>query len=282
MSTDDPSVRWAEAWASRLATLRRMNAEMGGQPCQPRGNDPRRPHPRPVRAAPDRVVGSGGDVVNALAYFRVSTDSQGPDGYGMDAQRAVVGAYAASHGLSIDQEYQDVSSGKTLAKRPGLKGALERLEDKSLNGSRPQALIVAKLDRLSRSMLDFARMIERSQERGWTLIVVEPEIDMTTPYGRAMANVIMTFAQLERELISDRTKVAMAAAKRKGVAIGRPRTMPDDLMNKIRHLRASGLSLKRTAKILNEAGLTGPQGGRWHDRTVMMAEWRYGTKDTSG
>jgi DNA invertase Pin-like site-specific DNA recombinase len=213
----------------------------------------------------------------ALAYFRVSTDEQGADGHGMAAQRHAVGAYAATHGLEIVGTYQDVSSGKTLAKRPGLKAALARLEDKSQNGDRPTVLIVGKLDRLSRSMMDFATMIERSQRNAWNLVVVEPEIDLSTPYGRAMANVIITFAQLEREMIGERTKVALAAAKRQGVLLGRPRTMPDETLHELWALRRNGLSLRKTADALNARGIRGPQGGRWYDRSVLLAERRYGT-----
>lgn len=213
----------------------------------------------------------------ALAYFRVSTDEQGADGHGMAAQRHAVNAYAVAHGLEVIETYQDVSSGKTLAKRPGLKAAIARLEDRSQNGSRPLVLIVAKLDRLSRSMLDFATMIERSQRNGWSLVVVEPEIDLATPYGRAMANVIITFAQLEREMIGERTKVALAAARRNGVTLGRPRAMPTETLSALWELRHAGLSYRATAATLNERGIRGPQGGRWHDRSVLLAERRYGT-----
>jgi DNA invertase Pin-like site-specific DNA recombinase len=230
--------------------------------------------------------------MNTLAYIRVSTDEQDASGHGQDAQASDVDAYVERKGWTLTETYQDVASGKTLAKRPGLKAALERLEDKSLNGSRPQALVVAKLDRLSRSMLDFASMIERSQRNDWLLVVVEPEIDLTTPYGRAMANVIMTFAQLEREMISDRTKAAMAEMKAQGIRLGRPLARDGkDEMAKARieaalpvlsHLTATGASLRKIAAELNARGLVGPQGGQWHGRSVQLTLRRYGIERGAG
>lgn len=220
--------------------------------------------------------------MQAVAYVRVSTAEQGRDGYGLDAQCSAIRAFAERKGWNIAETFRDTASGKTLARRPGLHTALEQLADPSAAVS---VLVVAKLDRLARSMLDFATLLERSAREGWHLAVVEPEIDLTTPYGRAMANVIMTFAQLEREMISERTKVAMAEARERGVHTGRPLAMNGrdpvarerikKALPRMRRLRSAGKSLRVIAEELNAAGLCGPRGGVWHARSVQLALRRY-------
>ena len=106
-------------------------------------------------------------------------------------------------------------------KRPGVRIALEILQ-----AGGADALVVAKLDRLSRSMLDFAGIMAAAQKQGWGLIALDCAVDTTTPAGEAMANVLATFAQFERRLISQRTKDALAAKRAQGVRLGRPRQLP--------------------------------------------------------
>ena len=86
-------------------------------------------------------------------------------------------------------------------KRPGIELALKTLERGEAG-----ALVVAKLDRLSRSMLDFTAVMDIAQKQSWALVAMDCAVDTTTPAGEAMANVLATFAQFERRLISQRTK----------------------------------------------------------------------------
>lgn len=83
--------------------------------------------------------------------------------------------------------------------------ALEAVE-----GGQADALCVAKLDRLSRSLLDFAGLMERSRKRGWSLVALDLGVDTSTPSGEMMASVLATFAQFERRLIGERTRAALA------------------------------------------------------------------------
>ncbi len=71
--------------------------------------------------------------------------------------------------------------------------------------------MVSRLDRLSRSVGEFAQFLERAEKKGWTVVVLDPAVDMTTPFGRAMAGMASVFAQLERDLVSQRTKEALRA-----------------------------------------------------------------------
>ena len=88
------------------------------------------------------------------------------------------------------------------------------------------ALVVAKLDRLSRSMIDFTALMATAQKQGWALVALDCAVDTTTPAGEAMANVLATFAQFERRLISQRTREALAVKRAQGVRLGRPPTLP--------------------------------------------------------
>lgn len=231
--------------------------------------------------------------MNALAYYRVSTDDQGAEGNGMAAQVAAISAYAARKEWTVSETFSDVASGKTLAKRPGLKAALERLEDKSLNGRRPRALIVSKLDRLARSNLDFWSLVERARRNDWRLVVVDMDFDLGTPMGEAMAGMMSVFAQLERRMIGERTRDAMREVRRRtGKHMGRPlatesrnpleRSRIQAALPVLRALHAEERPLQSIANELNARGLTGPRGGRWDGRAVQMALRRYGARPKKG
>jgi len=95
---------------------------------------------------------------------------------------------------------------------------------------------------------------------------------MTTPAGEAMANMLATFAQFERRLISQRTKEALAVKKAQGVRIGRPAVMPRAVVSRMRRERAKGLSYRAIADRLNADGVPTAQGGlRWYPGTVRYA-----------
>jgi len=108
-----------------------------------------------------------------------------------------------------------------MAKRPGLASALEQLD-----ADQADTLVVSKLDRLSRSLLDFAALVERSRRNGWTLVALDLAVDTTTPSGEMLANVLAAFAQFERRLIGQRTKegVRREAQRRHAQRPDRPAT----------------------------------------------------------
>jgi DNA invertase Pin-like site-specific DNA recombinase len=150
-------------------------------------------------------------------------------------------------------------SAKSL-ERPGITAALEKLD-----GGQAGALVVAKLDRLSRSLLDFASLMERARRKGWALIALDLGVDTTTPSGEMMANVLATFAQFERRMIGQRTKDALAEKRAAGVRLGRPRSLPEGVVRRIVRERAKGSTLQAIADRLNTEGVPTAQGG---------AEWR--------
>jgi DNA invertase Pin-like site-specific DNA recombinase len=125
------------------------------------------------------------------------------------------------------------------------------------------------MDRLSRSLLDFAGIMQRAQREGWALIALDSPAELTTPTGEAMAGVLAVFAQLERRLIGERTRLALAERRKAGVILGRPRTLPPAVADRIVFEHAAGVSLSAIARTLTKEGVATAQGGaRWHASTV--------------
>ena len=130
-------------------------------------------------------------------------------------------------------------------------------------------LVVAKLDRLSRSVIDAARTIEAAQREGWTLVLLDVGVDLSTAHGEAMANMTATFAQLERRLIGERTRAALAVKRSQGVRLGRPRSLPVQVVERIAGARAAGASLQMIADQLNAEGVATARGGsQWRRCTI--------------
>ena len=135
-----------------------------------------------------------------------------------------------------------------------------------------EGLVVAKLDRFSRSLLDFAALMERARKRGWNAIALDLGVDTSTPSGEMMAPVLAIFAQFERRLIGQRTKDALAVKRAQGVRLGRPRKMSEDTVERIRELRRLGMSHSDIAHELNAEGSPTATGrGRWHPPGVARA-----------
>ena len=199
-----------------------------------------------------------------IGYMRVSTEEQAESLAGLEAQRAAILAEAERRGWHLVEVIEDAGfSGKSL-KRPGIATALD-----ALRRHRADALVVAKLDRLSRSLLDLAGLMETATREHWALVALDVNVDTTTPSGKAMASMMGVFAQLERDLIGQRTREALAVKRREGVQLGRPRSLPEDVVARIVAERAEGAALQLIADRLTAEGVPGAQGGRrWYASTV--------------
>ena len=205
----------------------------------------------------------GDGAVRIIGYTRCSTGEQAESGAGLASQHAAIEAAVAQRGYKLVRVIEDAgASGKTLA-RPGLVEALELVESGSADG-----IMVAKLDRLSRSLLDFAALTERSRKHGWALIALDLGVDTSTPQGEMMANVLATFAQFERRLIGQRTKDALAVRKAQGVVLGRPRVIDETLRARVSASRSRGVSLARIADELSADGVPTAHGGQWRASTI--------------
>jgi DNA invertase Pin-like site-specific DNA recombinase len=130
--------------------------------------------------------------VNGVGYLRVSTDEQAASVRGLEAQRAAILAVGEQRGWTLLRFERDAASGCSRHKRPGLDAALASCRSDDADG-----IVAAKLDRLSRSMIDFAQLVEESQRRGYTVVMLDPAIDLTTPNGHLVAGVLAQVAQWE-------------------------------------------------------------------------------------
>lgn len=201
--------------------------------------------------------------MRAIGYCRVSTDEQGESGLGLEWQHSVIEDEIRRRGWQLEHVYTDVASGKSLRRRHDMQAALAVL---ALGGA--DVLVVAKLDRLSRSVSDFAEILAQSQEQGWALDVCDLGVDTTTPSGKMVAQIMMVLAEWEREMIGDRTRNALVMAKARGAKLGRPSGVDDDTRRLIRMLRRQGLSWAKVATALELEGVPTGQGGRWHAATA--------------
>jgi DNA invertase Pin-like site-specific DNA recombinase len=214
-----------------------------------------------------------------VSYCRVSTQKQGRSGLGLEAQRESIGNYIACVGGTLALELIEIESGKR-SDRPKLALALAACR---LHGA---ALIVAKLDRLARSV----SFVSNFLESGCEFVAVD-----FPAANKFMFHLLAAVGEYEAKLISDRTKAALAAAKRKGVVLGGDRgnilaiqptgshagnavrsakahQRAADLQPVIAEIKALGLtSLRQIAAGLNERGIPTPRGGTWSAVQVSRA-----------
>lgn len=195
-----------------------------------------------------------------ISYIRVSTDKQGVSGLGMEAQRTSI---LKAIGAEPMCEYIEVESGKK-ANRQELTKALEHCKREGA------VLVVAKLDRLSRSV----SFLFNLRESGVNFKCLDiPELTTLT------LGMFATFAQYEREKISERTKLALAEKKKQGVKLGNPylkytggsrsaETQNKKLIPYIKSLKKNGLSNRDIANCLNSEGHLTTSGKLFQNGTI--------------
>ena len=160
--------------------------------------------------------------------------------------------------------FEDVASGRRLNGRVGLDAAITAVESGACG-----ALVVAKLDRLSRSLSEFASLMDRAQKGAWAIVALDVGIDTTTPNGEMIAGMFAVLAQWERRVIGQRTRDALESRRVQGVRLGRPPThIAAQLRDQIVGLHEQGRTLRDIARLLNNAGYQSPAGGRWHASSV--------------
>lgn len=200
----------------------------------------------------------------AIAYLRVSTAQQGRSGLGLEAQREAVGRYAEHARLELAGEYVEVETGKgsnALAKRPQLLAALTEAK-----GTKAR-LVLAKLDRLARNV----HFISGLMETGVDFAVADmPNAD------KFQLHLYAALAEKEADVISARTKAALAAAKERGQILGRHgRVLAakhradaaqrlEPIAPVLIELKQEGLTMRAMIAALNARGVASPSGGKWH------------------
>ena len=201
----------------------------------------------------------------AIAYYRVSTSAQGRSGLGLDAQKQAVNTYIAGAGLELVADYQEIESGKR-DDRPALHRAIAHA--KRSRG----LLVIAKLDRLSRSVAFVSSLMEAGVQ---FVAADQPAANELT------IHILAAVAQAERKAIGERTRVALAAARARGTILGNPKlaearlkaveavkassaTFVSNTRPIIRDLRAAGCTtLQSIADGLNARGIRTARLGSW-------------------
>src|SRR5438445_5760648 len=155
------------------------------------------------------------DDMRAIGYVRVSTDKQADHGISLEAQEAKIRAMATVQGAEIIELIVDGGESAKDLKRPGMERLLALVEDRKV-----QTVIIAKLDRLTRSVKDLAELLERFQRRGVSLVSVAESLDTGSAAGRLVINIMTAVSQWEREVIGERTRDAMRHKKSTGRRVG--------------------------------------------------------------
>jgi DNA invertase Pin-like site-specific DNA recombinase len=212
-----------------------------------------------------------------VSYLRVSTDKQGRSGLGLEAQREAVNAFLNGGNWKLDAEVIEIESGKNND-RPQLAAALRQC---TLTGA---TLVVAKLDRLSRDQA-FLMSVYEGTGAGGVVFCDLPSVPAGA-VGRFLVQTMASVAELERGLISQRTKAALQAAKARGVRLGGFRgfvpnatagaagnvkaatAFAEQVGPVIEELRQRGLSLRAVAEELAARGIKTPRGGVWTATSV--------------
>jgi DNA invertase Pin-like site-specific DNA recombinase len=207
-----------------------------------------------------------------ISYVRVSTTGQGRSGLGLEAQREAIARFCKTQNYAIGDEYLEVESGKgadALDRRPKLAAAIKAA--RKIKGP----VVVAKLDRLSRDV----NFISGLMVHKVPFITVELGAD-TDPF---LLHLFAALAERERRLIGERTRLALQAAKARGVKLGghnaqsdRNAAEADKRAEQLRPILAelSAMSANKAAIELNRRGVATPRGGQWHALTVMRLRQR--------
>lgn len=199
-----------------------------------------------------------------MAYCRVSTEEQAVSGLGLEAQERAIRAECQRRGLPLLAVHTDSGVSAKNLDRPALRGALATLE-----AGEATVLMVAKLDRLTRSVHDATGLMMTSERAGWGLVALDVAVDTTTAQGAAMAGMVAVFAELERRLIGERTRAALAVKRSQGVQLGRPVSMDAGVVDRIVSAHRDGAGFTAIARQLNADSVPTAQGGvKWYPSTV--------------
>jgi DNA invertase Pin-like site-specific DNA recombinase len=215
--------------------------------------------------------------MKALGYARVSSEKQAEFGVSLDAQQEKIRAMAVVHSATLDEIIVDGGESAKTLNRSGMQRLLALVDERKAD-----AVIVAKLDRLTRSVKDLCELLERFERRGVALISVAESLDTSSAAGRLVLNIMTAVSQWEREAIGERTRDALSHKRRNGERIGNiaygfrlaadgahvePDSTEQAILARIRELRPC-LSLRKIAVQLNQDGHRTRSGTHWRLESV--------------
>src|SRR5579863_4455362 len=211
--------------------------------------------------------------MKAIGYARVSTDKQADRGVSLDAQNERIRAMVVVHGADLADIIVEAGESAKSLNRPGMQRLLALVD-----AGEVQAVIVAKLDRLTRSVKDLCELLEKFERRGVALISVAESLDTGSAAGRLVLNIMTAVSQWEREAIGERTRDALSHKRSNGERVGNiqfgyrlcadgkhvePDAAEQAVLNEIRRLRQSGQTLRGIAAALNHRALRTRRGSAW-------------------
>lgn len=215
--------------------------------------------------------------MKVIGYVRVSTQDQADGGVSLAAQRQKLEQYAALFELELVGIIEDAGASAKTLNRDGLQQALSALDNGEAEG-----LLVAKLDRLTRSVKDLGALLDSHFRSEFSLLSVADKIDTSTAAGRLVLNVLASVSEWEREAIGERTSAALRHKQAQGEHVGSPGMGYDmeegelvrndgeaTVLDRIAELRAEGLTYRAIAKALTSEGHKTKRGGKWNPGTVQ-------------
>jgi site-specific DNA recombinase len=155
--------------------------------------------------------------MQVVGYIRVSLREQATEGVSLAAQQAKIQAYAVVKDWTVLEIIQDQGASAKSLHRPGLAQLLARVQ-----AGQVQAVVVYKLDRLTRSVADLDKLMKLFERKGVALVSLQESLDATTASGRLMMNLLASVSEWEREVIGERTRDAMQHLKASGRVYSRP------------------------------------------------------------
>lgn len=215
--------------------------------------------------------------MKTIAYCRVSTDEQAQHGVSLAAQEQRIRQYCELYGLELIEVIYDPGYSAKNMNRPGVQKLIEKIRKKEIS-----SVIVAKLDRLTRSVKDLAEIVELFNKKEASLVSVNEHIDTGTAAGRMILNMLGVISQWEREAIGERTSAALQYKKASGKAYNCNALYgfenkngeliqvksEQDIITLILHLREQNNSFKRIADLLNEKGIMNRAGTQWKGEQI--------------
>ena len=212
-----------------------------------------------------------------MGYVRVSTDEQAREGISLDNQKAKIESYCALHDLELIGIIEDAGkSGKDL-NREGIRVLIDSMKARQIN-----AVVVYKLDRLSRKVIDTLNLIELMKRHYIAFHSITDNIDTKTAMGKFFLNVMASLAKMERDLISERTKDALQHKISKNERAGQipygwvlssdgktlmSNPKEQEAIALIRDLHSKGYSYRAICREL-EIQRHEPVGAKWHHQTI--------------
>lgn len=213
-----------------------------------------------------------------IGYVRVSTEEQANSGLSLSAQTEKIKAYALLNDIDLVDVIMDAGLSGKNTDREGLQQILEMVKVGTID-----AFIVCKLDRLSRKVVDTLEMIEDFEKAGVAFHSIQEKVDTKSAIGKFFLTITAAFAEMERNVISERTSAALQEKRRQGKLAGKVpfgfdlgadgETLSEnpneqEAMRVMSELRGRGLTLRAIADELTHRGFSPKTGKKWHPQSI--------------